>query len=74
MFPLDLLPAPVFHALKFLPFYYQMYFPAAIFTGRLSFADAESGLGLELGWVLVLLALTEFLWRRGLRRHTAVGG
>jgi ABC-2 type transport system permease protein len=74
MFPLDLLPAPVFHAVKFLPFYYQMYFPAAIFTGRLGLADVESGLALELGWVLVLLALTEFLWRRGLRRHTAVGG
>jgi ABC-2 type transport system permease protein len=74
MFPLDLLPAPVFHAVKFLPFYYQMYFPAAIFTGRIGFDDTLTGLGLELGWVVVLLALTELLWRRGLRRHTAVGG
>jgi len=74
MFPLDLLPAPIFHAVRYLPFYYQMYFPAAIFTGRIERGDAINGLGLEFGWVLILLALTQFLWRRGLRRHTAVGG
>jgi ABC-2 type transport system permease protein len=32
------------------------------------------GLLIQLGWVLVLLTLNQFLWVRGLRRHTAVGG
>ena len=35
---------------------------------------AGQGLAIELFWVLALLALNQFLWRRGLRRHTAVGG
>ena len=74
MFPLDLLPAGVFAVAKFLPFYYQMYFPAAIFTGRIDQAATLQGLVIELFWVVVLLGITQFLWQRGLRRHTAVGG
>jgi len=74
MFPLDLLPAGVLRVAEWLPFYYQMYFPAAIFTGRIGFDTAVSGLGIELCWVLVLLAVNRALWTRGLRRHTAVGG
>jgi ABC-2 type transport system permease protein len=74
IFPLDLMPARLFHAAQFLPFYYQIYFPAAIFTGRIGRESAVHGLGLELVWALLLVGLAQFLWRRGLRRHTAVGG
>ncbi|MEI6464692.1 MAG: ABC-2 family transporter protein, partial [Verrucomicrobiota bacterium] len=54
--------------------YYQAYFPGAIFTGRIGASLAAQGLVIELFWVLVLLALNQLLWTRGLRRHTAVGG
>jgi ABC-2 type transport system permease protein len=74
VFPLDLLPAGVFRVAQFLPFYYQMYFPGAIFTGRIALPLVLQGLLIQLGWVLVLLTLNQFLWVRGLRRHTAVGG
>ena len=75
MFPLDLLPAGVFRVAKFLPFYYQTYFPVAIFTGRIhDIGLVWQGLGIQVCWVLALLALNQFLWVRGLRRHTAVGG
>ena len=74
MFPLDLMPPRLLRVAELLPFYYQMYFPAAIFTGRIDFARACSGLAIQAGWVVVLLAFTQVLWARGLRRHTAVGG
>jgi ABC-2 type transport system permease protein len=75
IFPLDLLPDWLFRLSQYLPYYYQMYFPVAIFTGRLSDPDAiVAGLGIQLGWVVVILALGQLLWRRGLRLHTAVGG
>ncbi len=75
MFPLDLLPARIFHISQFLPFYYQTYFPVAIITGRVKdIAEVGAGLGIQLCWVVLLLGLNQFLWRRGLRRHTAVGG
>jgi len=75
VFPLDLLPPWVLHIAEYLPFYYQMYFPAAIFTGRLNDpVFALRGLAIEVCWVLALLLLNQVLWARGLRRHTAVGG
>lgn len=74
IFPLDLLPAWIYRIAQYLPFYYQMYFPGAIFTGRIGFDETALGLGIQLGWVLALLALNQALWARGLRRHTAVGG
>lgn len=74
MFPLDLLPEWFFRLSQFLPYYYQMYFPAAILTGRLDQAQAFEGLFLQLFWVVALLGFAQLLWARGLRRHTAVGG
>jgi ABC-2 type transport system permease protein len=74
MFPLDLMPPALFHASEFLPFFYQMYFPAAILTGRLALPEVLQDLCLQFAWVVVLLLVAEILWRRGLRRHTAVGG
>ncbi len=74
IFPLDLLPPAIYRVAQFLPFYYQMYFPGAILTGRIGFPAAVQGIGIQVCWVFALLALNQFLWRRGLRRHTAVGG
>ncbi|MCB1104492.1 MAG: ABC-2 family transporter protein [Opitutaceae bacterium] len=74
MFPLDLMPDWVFRLSQWLPFYYQMYFPAAVFTGRIGPELAMQGLAAQLAWVIALLLLNQFLWSRGLRRHTAVGG
>jgi ABC-2 type transport system permease protein len=74
IFPLDLMPAGIYQLSKYLPYYYQMYFPAAIITGRIDYAQAVGGLGIQIFWTVALLAIAELLWRRGLRRHTAVGG
>ena len=75
MFPLDLLPGWAYAVARYLPFYYQLYFPAAIFTGRLSDPNLiAQGFMIQLSWVAILLVVNQALWTRGLRRHTAVGG
>ncbi|ACB76813.1 ABC transporter permease [Opitutus terrae] len=75
VFPLDLLPPGVLRVAEFLPFYYQMYFPAAILTGRIDDpVFAVQHLAIGVGWVVLLLSFNRLLWVRGLRRHTAVGG
>ena len=51
-----------------------MYFPAAILTGRIARAAVAPGLILQAAWLVILLGVAQLLWRRGLRRHTAVGG
>ena len=72
--PLDLLPPSVFQVVRFLPFFYQAYFPAAILTGRQGLDFALQGLVIQAVWAFLLVALAEFVWRRGLRHHTAAGG
>lgn len=77
MFPLDLMPPWAYNIVQYLPFFYQMYFPAAIFTGRMPVSDPGTifmGYGIQACWVLILLFINQALWARGLRRHTAVGG
>jgi ABC-2 type transport system permease protein len=75
MFPLDLLPPAALAVVKWLPFYYQAYFPVAIVTNpELDAAAIQDGFLIQLGWVVLLFALGRLLWARGLRRHTAVGG
>jgi ABC-2 type transport system permease protein len=74
IFPLDLLPPAIFNAARFLPFFYQAYFPAAILTGRIGFDFALQGLVIQAFWAFVLVCLGEAVWLRGLRHHTAAGG
>ena len=74
VFPLDLLPHAVFNVVRFLPFYYEAYFPAAILTGRQTVDFAVQGLCIQAVWAFLLVCLAEFVWRRGLRQHTAAGG
>lgn len=74
-FPLDLFPKWLYDISVWLPYYYQMYFPAALLTGRITDpAFALRGLGIQFCWVLILITIAHLLWSRGLRRHTAVGG
>jgi len=75
IFPLDLLPGWLFTASSALPYFYQMYFPVAIFTGRINDPSvAIAMLQIQAFWVVVILTIGQVLWRRGLRLHTAVGG
>lgn len=75
IFPLDLMPRWLYEISTWLPYYYQMYFPAAILTGRISGIDEITrGLFIQAFWALMLFGAAHLLWLRGLRRHTAVGG
>lgn len=75
LFPLDLLPEWLAPWVTHLPFSYMMYFPAGVATGRITELDqALLGLGVQALWVFLLFGLANLLWRRGLVRHTAVGG
>lgn len=81
VFPLDMVKGftiggvSLYTIAQYLPYYYQMYFPVAIVTGRISDpAEMAHGLLIQAVWVVLLLAIAQLLWSRGLRRHTAVGG
>jgi len=75
IFPLDLLPPWLYTASAGLPYFYQMYFPVALITGRIDDPSLVLPmLQIQFFWAAVILITGQILWRRGLRLHTAVGG
>src|SRR4249919_2291818 len=56
MFPLDIMPPAVQAIMKWLPFYYELFCPIAIFQGRLHGAEMLSALAIQCGWMLAMWA------------------
>ena len=71
--PLDLFPPAVHDVLLFLPFRYTMSFPVEILTGRLAWGMSLQGIAIQWVWVVGIYGLNRWVWRRGLRRYSAVG-
>jgi len=60
--------------MKWLPFYYELFCPVAIFLGRLKGPDLVQALAIQTGWLLLAWAWANFMWKRGLGHYQAVGG
>jgi ABC-2 type transport system permease protein len=74
LFPLDILPPALAALLAFTPFPYQLYFPVSIYLGRVTGDALGRGLLLQAVWVLAAYGLARWVWQRGVRRYSAVGG
>jgi ABC-2 type transport system permease protein len=74
MFPIDIMPAGIQAVMKWLPFYYELFCPIAIFLGRLQGAELAQALAIQIGWVLLMWAAADLMWKRGLGHYQAVGG
>lgn len=72
--PVALLPDVLQVAARMLPYRYMVSFPVEVITGQLNRADLLTGFALQSAWLLVALALYTHLWRRGVRRYSAIGG
>ena len=82
MFPIDMLEeiptglaavslADIVH---WLPFQYTAYFPASIWLGKIKGWDLALGLLVEVVWLVVMVLVCRFVWRRGTRRYSGFGG
>jgi len=74
LFPLDLLPAALQHALFYTPFPSMLYVPIAIYMGKINGATVGYGLLEQFLWLLLAYGLARFAWRRGIRKYAAFGG
>jgi ABC-2 type transport system permease protein len=74
MFPVDIMPAGIQAALKWLPFYYELFCPIAIFMERLRGAEMVQALAIQASWVLLMWGAAHLMWKRGLGHYQAVGG
>lgn len=74
MFPLDIMPGWILAVLKFTPFPYQMFFPVSLYLGRVTGWELWLGLLIQALWVFFFFCLARWVWGKGLKKYTAVGG
>ena len=74
MFPIDIMPPAVQAVMKWLPFYYELFAPIAIFLGRIQGAALAQALVIQTGWLFLAWAWANYMWKRGLGHYQAVGG
>ncbi len=77
-FPLVFFPESMQKILFFLPFQYTLYVPSMVTTGHYQLAGITMSIpkivGIQAIAVLITFLLSELIYRRSLRRFTAVGG
>mgnify|MGYP003383479514 CR=1 FL=1 len=74
LFPLDLLPGWLHQLLMCTPYPYLLYFPVGVYLGRISGAAIWQGLAIQMLWVAVGYGLARWVFYRGIRKYSAVGG
>ena len=82
MFPIDMLAdiptgiagVSLADVVRFLPFEYTAYFPAAVWLGKITGWELVAGLLIELVWLLVMIGVCRFVWWRGTKRYSGFGG
>ena len=71
--PLPLMPAWAEDVANVLPFKWSFYFPIESLVGDLSTEELLGGLLVQAIWIVLLTGLTAVVWRRAVRRYSAVG-
>jgi ABC-2 type transport system permease protein len=74
LMPLDLLPAQVRAAARWLPFRGMLSTPVDLMTKSLGHGDVALLLAGQAAWTAIMLALALVLWRAGVKRFESVGG
>ena len=74
MFPLDLLPDGVRGVVKFLPFKYLAYFPAAVFLGKVPEGELPLELTVQAAWLTFFIVVCRVAYVRGMNRYSGFGG
>src|SRR5207249_3645670 len=69
-----IIPIGVQAVMKWLPFYYELFCPIAIFLGRLQGAELVQALAIQSCWLILTWAVAQLMWKRGLGHYQAVGG
>lgn len=73
IFPLDMLPKPVFNFIQLTPFPYLIYFPLKIYLGQVNLTQILYGFGLCFIWLGIWFAIVDKTWKAGLKIYGAEG-
>jgi ABC-2 type transport system permease protein len=71
--PMDLMPPTVQTVAYWLPFYWTFGFPIETLVIGMSDAELLTGIGMQVLWTAIGALIVAAVWRRAVRRYTAVG-
>jgi ABC-2 type transport system permease protein len=71
--PISFLPDWLREAVRFMPFYLILGFPAEVVLNKLSHAEIVNGMIMQGIWAIACVCGVCVLWRSGIRRYSAVG-
>src|SRR5512134_2050724 len=71
--PLTLMPKLIQDIAQYLPFQLLMYYPIQLILGKLSSAQIVQGYVTGTIWLIVAIAVFNWVWRNGVKRYSAVG-
>jgi len=71
--PMTLLPSWVQHIAFYLPFQWTFFFPINSLVGSPAPHDVLIGLGMQMLWILVGVAIFKIVWHFGIHRFSSVG-
>jgi ABC-2 type transport system permease protein len=71
--PMTLMPDWVETLAWFFPFQWTFYFPIQTLVGEYSNAELAAGLAMQVLWTVIGIGVFSLLWRRAVRRYSAVG-
>jgi ABC-2 type transport system permease protein len=74
LFPVDLFPPTMRHAIDWLPFRYQLGLPVEIMTNTYDMPHALVMLARQWSMVVVMIGVVTLVWRSGIKRYAAYGG
>jgi len=72
--PTDLLPDTIRQIGNFLPYKYMLGFPIEVLLGKLSQSQLIMGIGIQVAWIAGVIVLHNFIWNKGIKHYTSVGG
>lgn len=72
--PLDLMPSWAQDIAAWLPFKWTFQFPIEVLMGRVDGTAVLSGIGAQVLWAGAMGVALAMVWKRAIRRYTAVGG
>lgn len=71
--PISIMPLPLQYLAMMLPFQWMIYFPVSVLLGRASPTQMVQGLLIQCLWLIGGIVAFQMIWRRALRRYSAVG-
>lgn len=72
--PIEFMPPTVQEIAAWLPYKWTFQFPIDVLIGRSTPAGIVGGIGTQLAWSTGLILVYAVVWKRAVRRYTAVGG